>query len=91
MTHKEKYGSGYFNYYIIKPKTKLVDEVLQNKIEDCNKNCKQVFNICEADVVVCQQNWTRSKSCLQEYAYAKQERMIIQEFYVYEKLAVKLN
>lgn len=79
-------------YYIIKPSSHKIDQLLIEGIKRMDKEADIVKTLDEADICVLQKGWTKSKICIAEEHSAREKGKKIREGYIYiDKYKVKLN
>lgn len=79
-------------YYICKPKKHKINETMLEGIKRMDSDATFVKNLCQADICVMQQGWTKSKICIKEHHLARELKIARREGYLYtDKYKVHTN
>ena len=79
-------------YYISKPVSHKLDESLIEGIKQVDSEAEFVKILNEADIVVFQKGWTKSKICVADYHLAKEKHIERREANLYiDNFSVKTN
>ena len=70
-------------FYISKPKTHKKNEALITGIKALHPDAVFVNDIKDADVCVFQKGWTKSKTCVEEYHFAGNQKIKRVDGYIY--------
>ena len=71
-------------YYISKPVSHKLDESLIEGIKQVDSEAEFVKILNEADIVVFQKGWTKSKTCVAEYHLARDKHIERRKAYFYQ-------
>ena len=78
-------------YYIIKPRSKVVNSDLLDEILKTDKDAVLVSNLRDCNIAVLQDNWCRSKHAIAEWHKAESLGIKCIEEYAYNIFNVHLN
>lgn len=79
-------------YYISKPASYKLDELLIEGIKQMDSEAEFVKNLYEADIVVFQKGWTKSKICVADHHLARDKHIERREAYIYtDRFSAKTN
>lgn len=79
-------------YYISKPNSYKLDELLVEGIKSMDPEAEFVINLYNADIAVFQKGWTKSRVCVADYHLARDRHIERKESYLYtDKYTIKLN
>lgn len=78
-------------YFISKPKSHKLDERIVEGIKEIDPEAVIVQTLLDSDIVVFQQGWSKSKTCIADYHSARDNHIVRKESYLYtDRYSVKV-